>query len=75
MKDAIEQAARALASLDDQSEFAPIDGAPVWRDYLLQVRAVLEAMRVPSEAVLDAGMCSLQQWEAMIEAALEQCER
>ena len=73
MKDAIEQAARALCSLDGHAEDELTKGAPIWLGYVPIVRAVLEAMRVPSDTVLDAGMCSQQQWEAMIEAALDEC--
>jgi hypothetical protein len=75
VKNAVEQAAKDLCVLAGYSEHELIDDQPRWRDYLAQVRAVLKAIRTPSEALLDAGMCSAEQWEAMINSALGECDR
>ena len=42
--EAEERAARALCRLDGHPEMATMDGQPLWRDYLPEVRAVLEAV-------------------------------
>jgi hypothetical protein len=75
VKNAIEQAAKNLCALAGHSEHELINGQPRWRDYLVQVCTVLKAIRAPSETLLDAGMCSAEQWEAMIDSALEECAR
>jgi len=73
VRNAIEQAARGLCSLAGHTPDELVDGRPIWRTYLPHVRIVLKAIRHPTDALLDAGMCSQQQWEAMIESALEEC--
>ncbi len=45
----IERAAHALAELDGK------DGGEAWRDYLPQVRAVVEALREPSDRMKEGG--------------------
>jgi len=69
--DMIERAARALWEMGD---------AGVWEDWIPEVRAVLAAIREPSEAMIAAGEqapChddkgdeSTPVWQAMIDAAL-----
>lgn len=73
MRNAIEEAARGLCSLAGYSPDEFTRGTPICLSYLPHVRVVLKAIQSPKDALLDAGMCSLQQWEAMINAALEQC--
>lgn len=51
----MERAARALCSLDGKSENASVHGKPLWQGYLPEVRAVLLAIREPSEAMAEAG--------------------
>lgn len=51
----LERAARALCSLAGNPENATMDGKPLWMDYLPEARAVIEAIREPSEAMIDAG--------------------
>ena len=50
----IERAARALCKLDGHAE-GEREGKPLWRNYLLQARAVLEAIREPSLRMTEAG--------------------
>lgn len=76
----IERAARALCSLDGNPENATMDGKSLWQDYLPEVRAVLAAIREPSEAALRAGEEIIDEyspgtpvdlaWKAMIDAVL-----
>ena len=51
----LERAARALCSLDGHPEDAKMDGKPLWMNYLPEVRAVLAAIREPSQPMLDAA--------------------
>jgi len=51
----IERAARALCELDGNPPGATMDGKPLWMDYLPEVRAVLGAIREPSEEMVSAG--------------------
>lgn len=51
----IERAARALCKLGGHSEDGECDGKPMWRSYLPQVRAVLEALHEPSARMAEAG--------------------
>lgn len=70
----IQRAAMALANADN--------GAPTtWRMYVDDVRAVIAAMRDPTEAMLSAGSSGSNcgenpdpddVWRAMIDAALEE---
>lgn len=72
----LERAARALCSLDGHPENATMDGKPLWADYLPEARAVLQAIRAPSEAMLsaldhhDKRDAGVDAWHAMIDAAL-----
>lgn len=50
----LERAARALCSLAGNPENATMNGNPLWMDYLPEARAVIEAIREPSEEQLDA---------------------
>lgn len=52
----LERAARALCALDGNPENAKMDGKPLWQDYLPEARAVIEAIREPSETMVDAWM-------------------
>lgn len=52
----LERAARALCTLDGNPENAKMDGKPLWQDYLPEARAVIEAIREPSEAMQVAGV-------------------
>ena len=51
----IERAARALCKLDGHPDDGQRDGKPLWRSYLPQVRAVLEAVHEPSLRMTEAG--------------------
>lgn len=50
----VERAARALCALDGHPENAKLDGEPLWKNYLPEVRAVLLAIRDPDDAGLEA---------------------
>ena len=80
-KPALERAARALCHLDGHPEDAMMDGKPLWQDYLPEVRAVLDAIRAPDEAMTIAGEAHIESlpahrpltmriWAAMVDAAL-----
>lgn len=56
----IERAARALCELDGQPPMVTMDGKPLWQDYLPEVRAVLTAIREPSEEMLLALRAQIQ---------------
>lgn len=51
----LERAARALCSLDRFPADPITDGKAPWQDYLPRARAVLHAVREPSEAMTEAG--------------------
>lgn len=51
----IERAARALCKLDGHVEDGECEGKPLWRCYLPQARAVLEAIHEPSWRMTEAG--------------------
>jgi len=51
----IERAARALCKLDGHAEEGEREGKPLWRSYLPQARAVLEAIHEPSLRMTEAG--------------------
>jgi hypothetical protein len=51
----LERAARALCELDNNPPGATMDGKPLWMDYLPEVRAVVEAIRQPSEEMVAAS--------------------
>lgn len=51
----IERAARALCQLDGHPDAEERKGKPLWRSYLPQVRAVLEAIHEPSLRMTEAG--------------------
>ena len=55
----LERAARALCELAGNPADATMDGKPLWMDYLPEVWAVLCAVRVPSDPVVDAGEAEL----------------
>jgi hypothetical protein len=72
--DMIERAARALAEMDTERDIG-------WRYYVPEARAVLEAIREPSEAMIDAHIAAKDMhddrdgqayvdWQAMIDTAL-----
>ena len=71
MTDMIERVARAIRFFDDWPTLSETAKA-IYRE---QARFAIEAMREPTEAMLDAAMqfasCDLKsEWQAMIEAAL-----
>ena len=77
----IERAARALCELEGNPPGATMDGKPLWRDYLLEVRVVLDAIRKPSPEMHFAGTVAAgdrasgaedKVYTAMIEALLDQ---
>lgn len=55
MSPIVEAAARALCRHDGHPENATMDGLPLWKDYVPQVRAVLIAIRDASEAMAAVG--------------------
>lgn len=61
----IEQAARALCKFDGHAENIRFEGAPMWRSYVPQVRALLNSVRGTAPAGTD-----IEGWRMMIEAAL-----
>ena len=79
-RDPIERAARALCELDGNPPDAKMDGKPLWQDYVPEVRAVLSAIREPSEAMWRAADAkgsggigtSGEHWYAMHDALLKQ---
>ena len=54
MKSPLERAARALCELDGNIPGATMNGKPLWQDYLPEVRAVIAAIREPTEAMIYA---------------------
>ena len=75
----LERAARALCSLDGNPENATMEGKPLWQDYLPEARAVVEAIREPSAAMLAAdptgpsgSFFPEDVWRAMINALLDE---
>lgn len=78
MKSPLERACVALCEQDGHPPYATMDGNPLWQDYLPEVRAVLEAIREPSEGMAEEafrnGACGghLDCWHAMIDAALKE---
>lgn len=56
--DIIERAARAIciAQLNVPDEFSEIELMPLWKVYLPEARAVLQAIREPDEGMIEAGM-------------------
>jgi hypothetical protein len=64
------------AAPNDPPMFVPAswDSADV-RDrdhHMANARAVLDAMREPTDAMLDAGKCTHEHWQRMIDAALSE---
>lgn len=85
MMEPLERAARALCELDNNPPGATMDGKPLWRDYLPEVRAVLEAITEPSQSMVSDGAFQIfrgqritdedlasarRVWRRMIHAAL-----
>mgnify|MGYP003583455326 CR=1 FL=1 len=77
----IERAARALCELEGNPPGATMDGKPLWRDYLLEVRVVLAATSKPTPKMPWAGTVAAgdrasgaedKVYTAMIEALLDQ---
>ncbi|EQA97230.1 hypothetical protein [Sphingobium sp. HDIP04] len=56
----IERAARALCKLDGYAEDGEREGKPLWRSYLPQVQAVLDAIEEPSPRMTEAGATVIQ---------------
>ncbi|MEO7170362.1 MAG: hypothetical protein ABIY39_08325 [Sphingomonas sp.] len=61
----IERAARALCKFDGHAENIKFEGAPMWRSYVPQARALFDAVRATAPAGADS-----EAWQEMIEAAL-----
>lgn len=55
MKSPLERAARALCELDNNPPGATMDGKPLWMDYLPEAHAVLQAIREPSQQIVEKG--------------------
>ncbi|WP_236575251.1 MULTISPECIES: hypothetical protein [unclassified Sphingobium] len=51
----LERAARALCKLDGHAEDGEREGKPLWRSYLPQAQAVLDAIQEPSLHMTEAG--------------------
>lgn len=72
----LERAARALA----ESDYPPDPRPDEWRQLLPAVRAVLIAIREPSDGMVKAGQAHIyvmkdevaEAWQAMIDAALSE---
>ena len=60
----IERAARALCKVEGHPENIRFEGAPMWRSYVPQARALFDAVRAAP-----AG-ADIKVWQAMIDAAL-----
>lgn len=65
----IERAARALCKFDGHAENIRFEGAPMWRSYVPEARALFDAVRATAPAGTD-----IKVWQAMIEAALAEGE-
>lgn len=63
----IERAARALCKFDGHAENIRFEGAPMWRSYVAQARALFDAIRVSPPTDADAAA-----WRTMIEAVLSE---
>jgi len=63
----IERAARALCKFDGHPENIRFEGAPMWRSYVPQARALLESVRATPPPGSDGEV-----WRVMIEAALSE---
>ena len=80
MSEMIERVARALAIADGMHPEAVSNGedaVPVWTLYVDDARAAIEAMREPTDVMVDAGYAvtvddETEVWQAMIDAALSQ---
>src|SRR5688572_5024787 len=74
----LERAARAVYKLGDNGPYGPEDEDEQWHQHVDVARAVLQAIREPSEAMEEAGDSCLGLatspviWQAMIDAALEE---
>lgn len=79
----IERAARALCTLDGHPPDAKMDGGPLWKDYLPEVKAVMEAIMEPSKTMCEVGANWLTGdkgprakaqavWREMVRAAVEE---
>ena len=81
----LERAARALCELAGNPPGAAMGGKPLWMDYLPEVRAVIKAIREPSDGVISSaahlfegavrptleGDEAKKAWRLMIDAVLE----
>lgn len=61
----IERAARTLCKFDGHPENIKFEGAPMWRSYVPQARALLDSVRATPPAGADVEV-----WRKMIDAAL-----
>lgn len=60
VKPAMERAARSLCELAANPPGATMEGKPLWMSYLPEVRAVIEAIREPGGAAIQAGGLSVR---------------
>lgn len=83
MKSALERVARALCELDGNPPEAKMEAEALWRDYLPEARAALDAIRTPTESMLGVGEVLLNSfavdaddledlWTSMIDEALSE---
>lgn len=78
MKPPLERAARALCELAGNPPGATMNGKPLWMDYLPEARAVIEAIREPSNRMVEHAFNHMEAngnhprfaWEALIDALL-----
>lgn len=63
-KSPLERAARALCELAGNPPGATMGGKPLWMDYLPEVRAVVEAIREPSEDMKSAPVSRDGDWSS-----------
>jgi len=70
----IERVARALAEVDNEIAAKDDDVGIMWHEWVPFARAAIAAMREPTETM--RKLCwfhgSLEHWQAMIDAALEE---
>jgi len=66
----VERVARELSRCDGHPENISYGGLPMWASYADTARFVIAAMRDPTEAMLEAGKCTVERWSRMIDAAL-----
>jgi hypothetical protein len=66
----IKRVARELCRSDGHPENIRYEGKAMWASYADLAGNVLTAMREPTEAMLETGNCTAEQWSRMIDAAM-----